>query len=73
MKKENIKVGNQYYTCDYSGAIRITVLKIFDDAVLVITKNKPFVRSIKYIFDNPEMANKARRNWEHDERKRKKK
>ncbi len=76
VKRENIKVENQYYTCNYSGACKITVVKVFGDAVLVKTKNnisKPFVRSMKYIFDSPDMANSARRNWEQDERKRKKK
>ena len=77
VKRENIKVGNQYYTCNYSGSIKVTVIKIFDDgAVLVKTKNnksKPFVRRINYIFDNSEMAQYASRNWEHDERKRRNK
>ena len=60
VKRENIKVGSQYYTCGYSGSIKVTVIKIFDDgAVLVKTKNnksKPFVRRINYIFDNSEMC-----------------
>ena len=77
VKRENIKVGSQYYTCGYSGSIKVTVIKIFDDgAVLVKTKNnksKPFVRRINYIFDNSEMAQCASRNWEHDERKRRNK
>lgn len=76
VKKENIKIGNQYYTCNYSGSTKVTILKIFDDgAVLVKTKNdkcKPFVRSMKYIFDSPDMANSARRSWENDKRKGKK-
>lgn len=39
VKRENIKVGSQYYTCGYSGSIKVTVIKIFDDgAVLVKTK-----------------------------------
>lgn len=79
VEKSNIKVGNQYYTCTYGSAIKITVIKVFQDrdAVLVETGNegldrKPFVRSTKYLFDNKKMANSAFRNWEHDERKRKK-
>ena len=77
VKKENIKVGSQYYTCSYSGVIKVNAIKIFTDtdSILVKTKSnklKPFVRNIKYIFDNPEMAKSAGRNWEHDERKRKK-
>lgn len=77
VEKKDIKVGNQYYTCAYGGTIRVMVIKIFDDtnSVLVKVKSKkcsPFVRSVKYIFDNPEMAKFAGRNWESDNRKRKK-
>lgn len=76
-ERENIIVGNQYYTCNYSGAIKVTVMKKFDDSTVLVKtpskKSKPFVRHMKYIFDNPEMAQSARRNWEHDERKRKSK
>lgn len=77
VEKSNIKVGNQYYTCTYGSAIKITVIKVFKDTVLVEICNKrsgrkPFIRSVKYIFDNIQMANSAFRNWEHDERKRKK-
>ena len=77
VNKENIIIGNKYYTCSYSGAIKIIIIKIFDDTdcVLVKTnsdKSKPFVRSIKYIFDNFDMARSAGRNWEHEERKRRK-
>ena len=77
VKKENIIIGNKYYSCSYSGVIVITVIKRFDDTncVLVKTKNnkcKPFIRNIEYIFDNQDMARSAGRNWEHDQRKRKK-
>lgn len=76
VEKVDIKIGNQYYTCTYSGPIRVTLIKIFHDtkSVLVKVKSKkcsPFVRSMIYIFDNSEMAKSAGRNWEHDERKRK--
>jgi hypothetical protein len=78
VKKENIKVGDKYYSCSYNGIIKVTVIKIFNNTscVLVETKNnkhksKPFVRSMNYLFDDPEMAKSAGRNWEHDERKRK--
>jgi hypothetical protein len=78
VKKENIKVGDKYYSCSYTGTIKVTVIKIFNDTdcVLVETKNNkhksnPFVRSMDYLFDDPEMAKSAGRNWEHDERKRK--
>lgn len=70
VEKGNIK-GNKYYTCNYGGTPKVTILKIFDDAVLVKANNKPFVRKAKYIFENIDMARHAMRNWEHDERKRK--
>lgn len=35
-------------------------------------KFKPFVRKLKYIFDNAEMAKFVTRDWESDERKGKK-
>ena len=34
---------------------------------------QPYIRPIKYIFDNPEMAKFAVRNWENENRKNKKK
>lgn len=76
VEKEKIKVGNKYYTCSYSGVSAVTVIKIFDNSVLVKVKSNkcnPFVRSMDYIFDNPQMAKTAGRSWEHDQRKKRKK
>lgn len=77
VEKKNIKVGHEYYSCHYGGIIKITILKTLkNDAVLVKVKSdkqRPFVRDIKYIFDNTNMARSAMRNWEHDERIRKNK
>lgn len=78
LKKEDIKVGNIYYTCNYGGVDKVAVVKIFNDTNSVLVKvnddkRKPFVRNINYIFDNSEMANAASRNWESSERRRKKK
>lgn len=63
----------------YSGTVGVIILKIFKDTNSVLVKvnskkkeHKPFVRSVNYIFDNFEMAKSANRDWEHDERKRKK-
>lgn len=71
VKKEDIKVGNQYYTCNYSGTVTVTVIKILDKGnVLVKTKkSKPFVRELAYIFDDPEMAKFAGRDWEKAQKK----
>lgn len=73
-----IEIGKQYYTCSYSGPIKITIIKIFYDTRKVLVKLKrdkyaPFVRSVEYIFLDSVMARSAGRNWEHDERKRKRK
>lgn len=74
-----IVIGEKYYTCAYSGAVGVIILKIFKGTNSVLVKvhskkkeHKPFVRSGNYIFDNFEMAKSANRDWEHDERKRKK-
>jgi len=78
LKKEDIKVGNKYYTCNYGGVIKVAVIKIFHDTNSVLVKvnddkRKPFVRNINCIFDDPKMAKLASRDWEKGERKRKKK
>lgn len=57
--------------------IKVTVLKIFDDTASALVrvksnKIKPIEKKLNYIFDNPVMAKCAGRDWEHDERKRKK-
>lgn len=76
VKSENIDIEKQYYTCNYTGATKVTVIKKFTDtnSVLVKINNKkckPFVRSMNYIFDNEPMARSAGHDWEHYERKRK--
>ena len=75
-----IIIGEKYYTCSWTGAISVIVMKIFNDTNSVLVEinskkkgYKPFVRPVNYIFDNQEMAKSAGKAWEHDERKRKKK
>lgn len=74
VNKENIKVNESYWTCSYTGRIKVTVLQILSKSkVLVKTKNgKPFVREMEWIFDDEELCKRAGRRWEHAERKRKK-
>lgn len=74
-----IVVGEKYYTCSWTGVIAVIVLKVYQNTNTVVVKMnskkknlESFVRPVKYIFDNPEMARSAGRDWEHDERKRKK-
>ena len=62
-----------YYTCSYSGAIGIKILKLFEDGcVLVKNKTGTFVRPLMYVYNTEEDARKGGRDWEHYERKRKK-
>lgn len=80
VEKDKLKVGHTYYTCSHTGAIKVIILKIFTDSnsvQVVMTskgkqKNKPFIRLMKYVFDNSEMAKSAGREWEHNDRKRRK-
>ena len=74
-----IVIGEKYYTCSWTGVIVVIVLKVYQNTNTVVVKVnskkknlESFVRPVKYIFDNPEMARSAGRDWEHDERKRKK-
>lgn len=80
VKDKKIEVGKKYYTCSYTGVERVIIIKIFDNNKFVLVKAdreddklKPFVRPIKYIFDTANKAKNAKRNWEHDDRKRRKK
>lgn len=77
LQKQDIVIGNKYWTCSWSGRICVTVLKIFKDTdcVLVMTggkKAKPFVRQIKFVFTDEEECKRAGKQWEHDEKLRKK-
>ncbi len=52
-----------YYTCGYSGAIGIKILKFFEDGcVLVKTKTGTFVRPLMYVYNTEEDARKGGRN-----------
>ncbi len=73
--KENIKFHSKtYYTSTYGGVIPVKILRLFEDeCVLVKTgKGNPFVRAIKHVHNTQEEAKRRGRDWEHDERKRRK-
>ena len=62
-----------YFTCSYSGAIAITILKLFDDGCVLVQAGKnTLVRPIQYVYNEYEHARKGGKDWEHYERKRKK-
>lgn len=62
-----------YYTCTYSCAVKVQVLKVIEkDKVLVKAKTGTFVRPINYVFHHLRDAERSVKNWERDERRRKK-
>lgn len=79
VNENDIKIGETYYTCSYTGAIKVTLLKILkDDNVLVMVKRKDgkndvFTRPKKYLFSTYTSAKQCGKRWEHAERQRKKK
>lgn len=63
-----------YFTCSYTGAVGVKILKLFDDdCVLVQNKRGTFVRPLMFMYNKEEDARRGGREWEHYERKRKKK
>lgn len=77
VKKEDLKIGETYYTCSYTGAIKVTLLEMLKYGnVLVEQKrkkgNKKLIRPRDYMFSNPEFAKQCGKRWEHYERKRRK-
>ena len=74
INKDKIVFNTQiYFTCSYSGATAVKILKLFDDGcVLVQASKKPFIRPIQYVYNQYEHARIGSRDWEHYERKRKK-
>lgn len=76
VKKEDVRLHHTYYTLTYGGVIKVIILKLLDNetkALVKTNKGNPFVRELKFIFIDGESAKLAVRDWEHDERKRKKK
>lgn len=63
-----------YFTCSYTGAVGVKILKLFDDGcVLLQCGKRTFVRPIEHVYNEYEHARRGGRDWEHYERKRKKK
>lgn len=75
----DLKIGETYFTCSYTGTIKVTLLKMLEDGnVLVMLKHKDgnnnvFARPKEYMFSNYTSAKQCGKRWEHYERKRKKK
>lgn len=63
-----------YFTCSWTGAVGVKILKLFEDGCVLVQSGKnTFVRPIEYVYNEYEHARRGGRDWEHFERKRKKK
>ena len=62
-----------YWTCQYSGAVKVKILEVIDDKTVrvdtPIKKQAPLVRDLEFIFNKEEHARTAKRDWEHAEKK----
>lgn len=74
VSKDEIVFNTQnYYTCTYSCAVKVQILKLIEnDKVLVKAKTGVFIRSINYVFHHLRDAERSIKNWERDERRKKK-
>lgn len=76
INRDDIRVGNRYWTCSWTGRVKVEVIEILKGAkVLVKTNGKncsPFIREMDWIFDDEENCKRAGKRWENHERKRKK-
>lgn len=65
-----------YWTCQYTGAVKVKILEILDDDKVlvdtVIKRQAPITRDLKFIFNKEEHARVAKKDWEHAEKKAKK-
>lgn len=70
VKKDELKIGNQYYVPSYSGAEKITLLSVNGDyAEVESKKGHVFYRKLQYLFTDVGAANRSRRAWENGKRK----
>lgn len=74
VSKDKIIFNTQsYYTCTYSCAVKVRILKLVGkDKVLVQSKTGVFIRPINYVFHHLRDAQRSVKNWERDERRKKK-
>lgn len=67
-----------YYAPDYSGIIRISILRLLDDGRALVKQSskkkdlKPFPMQLAHIYNSDGAAAKGRRAWESYQRKNKK-
>lgn len=72
VKTEELTIGGQYYVPGYCGAEKVTLVAIEGSKAVVKTKkSKPFYRGLQFLFQDIESANRAKRTWESNMRKKK--
>ena len=70
VKKDKLKIGDEYYVPTYGSAVKVTLLSINDGfAEIEACNGQVFHRKLKYLFKDLKTANRSRRTWEHGRRK----
>lgn len=70
VKKNELKIGNQYYVPNYGGVQKITLVSVNGDFAEVKTKKgQVFHRNLQYLFTDVDAANRSSRALEHGKRK----
>ena len=71
VKKDELKIGKDYYVPNYGSAEKVTLLSVNGDfAKVEADDGQVFHRKLQYLF---KAANRSRRAWEHGRRKAKRK
>lgn len=70
VKKDELKIGNQYYVPNYGSAEKVTLLSVNGKYAEIESKRGDvFYRKLQYLFIDADAANRSRRAWEHGKRK----
>ena len=74
VKKDELKIGNEYYVPTYGSAEKVTLLSVNGNfAKIKAGKGRVFYRKLQYLFTDDRAANRSMRAWEHGKRKAKRK
>lgn len=70
VKKDELKIGNEYYVPNYGSAEKVTLLSVNGNfAKIEAGKGRVFYRKLQYLFTDAKAANRSMRAWEHEKRK----
>lgn len=70
VKKDELKIGKQYYVPNYGSVAKVTLLSVNGDfAEVESKKGHVFYRKLQHIFTDADAANCSKRAWEHGRRK----